>query len=229
MLCIIVLTQRGWRTLRLGSYMFRLVSGHPHAVQDCVQTKGVTIQAAISALALLLYVYQYAARQHPPAVLALIAACILTEQQVSVITATCCSSVSADIFEPCATSRPDFEDCAKRNLQTAVANFSAGMSNDKCWHVGFTGDEQTFLTVRCFHRFVRRFTGDGQTFLTVTWFHRFVRRTTEQKNGHSAFKDSRINTKLQNPSSRNSSTAVRYTAIIIGHQTFPVVLSATSV
>jgi hypothetical protein len=32
-----------------------------------------------------------------------------------------------DIFEPCATSRPDFEDCAKRNLQTAVTNFSAGV------------------------------------------------------------------------------------------------------
>ena len=207
MLCIIVLTQRGWRTLRLGSYMFRLVSGHPHAVQDCVQTKCVTIQAAISALALLLYVYQYAARQHPPAVLALIAACILTEQQVSVITATCCSSVSADIFEPCATSRPDFEDCAKRNLQTAVANFSAGMSNDKCWHVGFTGDEQTFLT--------------------VTWFHRFVRRTTEQK---MATVHSKILALTQNYRIPVHVTVrqLSYTAIIIGHQTFPVVLSATS-
>ena len=81
--------------------------------------------------------YQYAARQHPPSrwlvtVLALMAACILTKQQVAVITATRCSSVSADIFEPCATSRPDFEDCAKRNLQTAVTNFSAGRSKDKC-------------------------------------------------------------------------------------------------
>ena len=130
-----------------------------------------------SNLALLLYRYS-ARRQHPPgrwlvAVLALMAACILIEEQLTVITATSCSSVSADIFEPCATSRPDFEECAKRNLQTAVANFSAGMSNDRSWHVGITGDKQTFLT--------------------AMWLHRFVRRFTVQKRGHSSFKDPRIN------------------------------------
>jgi hypothetical protein len=44
----------------------------------------------------------------------------------------CCSSLSADIFEPCPRNGPDFEGCAKRNIQKAVVKFSAGeCSNTK--------------------------------------------------------------------------------------------------
>jgi hypothetical protein len=49
--------------------------------------------------------------------------------------ATRFSSVSADVFEPCATSSPDFNDCAKRNLQKGVTAFSAGeFSNEQVKH-----------------------------------------------------------------------------------------------